>query len=364
MRLKLLSFLFLGRKFSPITIFPGFGGSVIYSNFHESQRVLWPPKVLDLVQYPQYFYNLGCQYKNNTFILNTDSCVGSIGSTEGILSVDKWIVPLTKHSYFDDLIISLKNFYCPDCIYGSPYDFRILGNKDYRIEYYKKLKFFFENKKRRHGDASVIISHSLGGIVVHDFLSKQTEEWKKKFIKKVIFINCPWGGSISALKLLLNEKLQLKNWNTELSIPFIKYYSSLLLLIPNAYFNPNKIIYRNWKKEQVQIHEILEYWNQNELLQNYHHHFDDMLESLQKHNGVEYHVIVGSKLATPSSLYENKETLLTKSGNGDGVIEMESLLACEKWNTNNVRIYILENEEHTTILKSNSLFRLIEKMIQ
>ena len=81
MNFKFLSFLFFSNTQSPITIVPGFGGSVIYNN---DNNVVWPPKVIDLIQYPQYFYNIGCHYNDNNFQLNTDTKVGKIGDLDAI----------------------------------------------------------------------------------------------------------------------------------------------------------------------------------------------------------------------------------------------------------------------------------------
>ena len=71
---------------------------------------------------------------------------------------------------------------------------------------YKSLKESIERQKEK----VILISHSLGGMFLHQFLLEQTLEWKKNHIDKLITINCPYGGSIESFDVLLNNKIILK----------------------------------------------------------------------------------------------------------------------------------------------------------
>lgn len=361
MNFKFLSFLFFSSSQNPITIVPGFGGSVIYNN---ENNVVWPPKVIDLIQYPQYFYNIGCHYNDNNFQLNTDTKVGKIGDLEAIKIVNKWMAPIVNHNYYDDLIVDLKKTYCEDCLYGIPYDFRIIGNKSYRKNLYSELKDFFEKTKEKHGEKVIIVTHSLGGLIIHDFLSKQSKKWNTEFIKKVVFVNCPWAGTTNALKLILDEKILIKSLQRYLHVPYIKYFSCLLLLLPNPYFLADKLIYYNDLNEKVQVQNISTYWENDMVVSKLDEHFHDVLKALESKPNVEYNIIVGSNHRTPTRLYQDGETIVIENGQGDGVIEEESLWAFQKWNQESIKVWKIENEEHTKILKSNEFFSILKKLLR
>ncbi len=357
MNLKFLSFLFFQSSTAPVALVPGFGGSVIYSS---DRQVLWPPKVLDLIQYPQYFYNIGCHYQNSEFILNTNTTMGELGNLDGVKIVNKWIAPIVQHGYFDDMIETLYKIYCPDCLYGFPYDFRLIGNRPYRKKFYQEMRRYIEKLRKKHSQKVVLVAHSLGGLLIHDFLSQQSDAWLEKNIGKAIFVSCPWEGTVNALKLLLNEKVYIKNIHREVVLPYLRYYSCLLLLLPSTL---QKVIYESNDGQQVTTDNISEYWKDHNVIPHRAHHFDDVIQSLEAKPKVEYHVIFGNGHSTPTKILQDENTLIFDPGDGDGVIEMESLEGFQKW-ASPCYSHVLSGEEHTKILKSPAFLELLYKLLR
>lgn len=146
-------------------------------------------------------------------------------------------------------------------------------------------------------------------------------------------------------------------------MPYIRYFSCLLLLLPNPYFLSDKLIYYNDLNEKVQVENISTYWKNNIVISKLNVHFDDILNTLKTKPNVEYNIIVGSNHRTPTRLYQDGETIFIEHGQGDGVIEEESLWAFQKWNAEEIKVWKIENEEHTKILKSEEFFSILKKLL-
>lgn len=46
------------------------------------------------------------------------------------------------------------------------------------------------------------IAHSMGGRMILLFLQQMPQEWKDKYVKQVITLSVPWGGSIQAIQAI------------------------------------------------------------------------------------------------------------------------------------------------------------------
>ena len=128
-------------------------------------------------------------------------------------------------------------------------------------------------------------------------------------------------------------------------------------------YEDNGVIYEN-KKNDVKIHEIAKYFKNDTIISNQKLHFDDMLLSLQKKPDVPYHIVFGTDNITPIKLVQYGSEIQFAYGNGDGVIEKESLLGFQKWDAENISYHILESEEHTRILKSPKFFKLLKSFLE
>lgn len=51
--------------------------------------------------------------------------------------------------------------------------------------------------------STILLGHSLGGLIALQFLNRQTQEWKDKYIRFFIALSPSWGGTVKALEAYL-----------------------------------------------------------------------------------------------------------------------------------------------------------------
>ena len=330
----------------PIFIIPGLGGSILYHK--ETKEEIWPPTIFN---YKDFKENFRTSYKENQFISNYPLETGKLGDCSSIEVSKKWKFWILGHDYFQKIISYFKKDYHPiSCI---PYDFRIIGNDDYRSNLYKKLKKEIEDYKDQYSQKIILLTHSLGGLFIHFFLLEQTEEWKKLYIDKLITINCPYEGSVKVLDILLKNKINKPILNT---IDYIENISPFLWLIPNPYTSPHEIILKNETT-------VLYYENITSLLPNYinkriHDHFHFFFKNIKVQNNIPTYIIYSSNIPTEQYLNSPVE------GDGDGSITLKSLLFPQYWKNQSYIDFInIPNEEHTKILHSSVLLEHLKKLI-
>ena len=277
MNLKPLWLMFQSFSPPPIFILPGLGGSIIYDQ--RTKEEIWPPKIQSMLHSDTFLSNLNVTYENQEFIPNIPSEVGPIGDTKHIKVVRNWMIPFLKHNYFQTFLNFFHLKYPHHEIQSIPYDFRIIANKDVRSELYKNMQISIETEVSKKSKKAVIIAHSLGGIVLHDFLIQQTPLWKKKNIDKIITINTPYIGSIKALEILIGKgKLTIPIVK---KINYIQNISSFLWLIPNPYFYLDQVLDNKTNTTIANIDKLVgkELWKQIQF------HFKDEFKNMNIQNG-------------------------------------------------------------------------------
>lgn len=330
----------------PVFIIPGLGGSVLYNK--QTMKEIWPPSFFSLFNQQEFISNFKVSYDDNNFISDIPIVTGPIGSCESINIIKKWMVPILKNEYFHTFIHSIENEHD---IYCFPYDFRIIGNKDYLGILNKSLKESIERQKEK----VILISHSLGGMFLHQFLIEQTLEWKKNHIDKLITINCPYGGSIESFNVLLNNKINKPILN---KIDYVENISPFLWLIPNPYTEPPQLLFQN-KTMKVYNHNISTLLEEN-IWERIQYHFKDLQENIKKDVNVPTYIIHSTGIPTKQFITSSSNQTLSPSG--DGLIHLDSLtLPKHYWK--NIHFIEIPNEEHTEILKSPTLIELLKKLI-
>jgi lysophospholipase-3 len=71
---------------------------------------------------------------------------------------------------------------------GAPYDFRYTPDSPQGLSS-DELAALVERAVTAAGEPATLISHSMGGLQVLYFLSRQTDAWKAKFVKRWIPIS-------------------------------------------------------------------------------------------------------------------------------------------------------------------------------
>ena len=141
-------------------------------------------------------------YNNGKFQITDD--FGGIDSLNILQIINRSI----SYGFYPLVAFFKKNYnYIPKSnLFGAPYDFRKISNKDYLYSYFNKIKDLIEYSYKNNKLPSIIIGHGLGGILFLYFLNYylpdtlDSQKWKNNFVKLFIPINTPFGGCELALK--------------------------------------------------------------------------------------------------------------------------------------------------------------------
>ena len=333
----------------PVFLIPGLGGSNLYHK--DTKKEIWPPSFSSLFFPEEFISNFRVSYINNEFKSDIPTITGPIGTCESIRIMKSWTIPFFRHDYFQTLINSIHKIHD---IYCFPYDFRIIGNKNYRTLLNKKLKESIEEKKEK----VVLISHSFGGIFLHQFLLEQTIEWKNKYIDKFITINSPYGGSVHCLNLILKNVIEKPILN---NIDYIENLSPFLWLIPNPYIEERELLFEN-DTMKVYNHNISVLLDDN-IWERIQYHFRELQENIKKDVDVPTYIIYSTNTLTRQYCTSSKNQSI--SLDGDGILTTSSLTLPKNYWKNQSFLHFIEipNEEHTQILKSPKLLNILKKLI-
>ncbi|CAH2989007.1 unnamed protein product [Chilo suppressalis] len=203
---------------SPVVLIPGDGGSQLEAKLNRSSVIhyicaktsnnffnIWlnlellVPFVIDC-----WVDNTRLEYDNVTRSTRNpagvDIRIPGWGNPEPV----EWLDPSHDKSgaYFNTIADALvKNGYVRNVsIRGAPYDFRKAPNEN--VDFFTKLKSLVEETYNINNKSSVsLLVHSMGGSMALHFLQMQTQAWKNQYIKRLISLSTPWGGSVKALKV-------------------------------------------------------------------------------------------------------------------------------------------------------------------
>ena len=326
--IKLIIFILLSIK-SPILLFPGLGASKLVKNNID----IWPPKLSFFVC---------CHNKWIDLMIHDRELKTLEFGNKNSLDLHTNIPLIIKKNFYEDIITKNEN------VYPIPYDFRLIHTKEYIDTFYHKVKLYIESF-----DTPIkILTHSSGGLLVHYFLSLQSDEWKEKHIQEVIHINVPFGGLIHTLENLI-KTTQL---NVLVSKELLKSLGAYIINMPNPNIIKPILI--------VDGKEILDYYEyfklkdieKSKLLMN------EMIESFGQACSVKTTIIYTSNIKTSSIININNNKIKIMKGLGDGIVPLSSLLYPLKWNQENLKIIHLPNYDHSTILFSKELDNLLRNI--
>jgi len=171
--------------------------------------------------------------------------------------------------YFANLVTHLlpQGYIRGSNLHGAPYDFRKAAHE--HEDYFNRVKILVEETYLANEETPVILlTHSLGSPMMLYFLTHQSKAWKEKYIRALVTLAGPWGGSVRALSIfavgdnlgnwLLSEKKLM--WEQRTS-------SSLAWLMPQKGF---------WDPEDV----LVQTTSTNYTVEDYQRFFSDLDEPL------------------------------------------------------------------------------------
>ncbi|CAM8943331.1 unnamed protein product [Rhodiola kirilowii] len=304
-------------------------------------------------------------YRNAPGVLTR---VRNFGSTESLLYLDPNLKSIT--SYMSPLVEALEDigYIDGETLFGAPYDWRYgLAAAGYPSQVGSKflndLKILIENASKKNGGKPVILlSHSLGGLFCHQFLIRNSLSWREKYIKHFVALASPWGGTVQEMltfasgytldvplvkPLLVRDEQRSSESNLWLMpCPWLFGGKKTLVVTPNVNYSSNDIL------------RFLQDIGFPEGIKPYESRILPMVGNLSAPQ-VNVTCIVGNGVRTAETLFygekgfdEQPEILY---GDGDGTVNMASLMAAESWwggeKNQSLKMIKLGGISHTSILK-------------
>lgn len=294
--------------------------------------------------------------------------ITNFGSTKSLLNLDPYLPKVS--AYMETVVKALEELGYRDGenLFGAPYDFRYglaaeghpsrVGSK-----FLKDLKELIENASNSNGGKPVIlVSHSLGGLYVNQLLVRNPKSWCQKYIKHLIALSTPWGGTVVQMltfasgytlglplvnPLLVREEQRSSESNMWL-LPSPKVFNTTtsLVVTPNVAYSAHDI--PKFLEDIGFPQGVLPYTSRILPLVDTSSTFPDDIVPIT--------CIVGCGVETPESLlygdgdFDKSPEIVY--GDGDGTVNMVSLLSLESNKSTNqhLKVIKLQGVSHTSIL--------------
>jgi len=374
----------------PIILIPGDGGSRVQAKLNKTHRVhyicsytsdwfdLWlnleqmVPEIVDC-----WVDNMKLKYNNKTHRTYDNDGVTTRIPGFGNTTTVEWLDRSQRSFslYFANIVKHLLplGYQRGVNIYGAPFDFRRAAHE--HDEYFLKVKKLVEDAYESNGKTPVLLlCHSMGSPMMLYFLHRQTQAWKDVYIKSLVTLAGVWGGTARALKVfavgdnlgawLLNEKKLM--WEQRTS-------SSLAWLMPQEGF---------WSDEEVLVQTEAKNYSRANFKEFFYDLSEpdgwmmqqdtkDLLPGL-KPPGVEVFCIHGNGVNTTERLiyakgeFPGKDPSTILKGDGDGTVNMRSLLGCTRWDgqqKQKVHHHILPGLDHLAVLKNDEAAEFVASLV-
>lgn len=412
MRLFLLISICISEK--PIVLVPGLYGSNLYVSYNRKTKVPWYcPKTMDdelLWIRAKYvippFINCIARLTQMTFdiksetLQNVDGVDISVKDFGGEGSVDYVVKNSGKYEdenskkkakkilkFFDNLKSMISKFTSHNYevrkdIFVAPYDWRKAPL--FIDDYWSQFKNLIENAYDQNNDQKVtLLGFSMGCFVIQQFLASEkllensknlkvdgrnlwtsvkdnndiiTDEWKEKYIEKVIFLAPSFGGCLKAFDGMIRRFSPL--------IPFYRtdYIADMSTSIPGFYSHwPNYEIFKGLNivtgpdGESYTVDQLRDLVFNHSNINNQHVPIMDISIDLQRNapidigENIPLTIIYNSKIPTTSSLYYNNgwnhDPIRIKTTNGDGTVPARGIrYACDNWKTEKRKLICIDLE--------------------
>ncbi|XP_031619100.1 group XV phospholipase A2-like isoform X2 [Contarinia nasturtii] len=344
------------NKFSPVIFIPGCGGNKLQARLNKAivpHFFCWKnndyfdvwldPTQMVPLEIDCWVDNMKLSYDNVTRkTRNTPGVefkLPEFGRTEDLEWVDT--TPIVDRydygAYYYSIAHALvdRGYARGYTLFGAPYDFRRGPNEN--KDWFLRLKELVEYSYKMNDNIGVtFIAHSMGGRMLLHFLQQMPQEWKDQYVKQMITLSTPWGGSIQAIQAIsvgydfgANVIQNIKMKQVQETCP------SVVWLMPSKHF---------WKQDEVMVTMN----KKNYTLQNIDQFFYDiglknaveMRKDLEPFDdftapGVEVHCLYGENVGDTverldfGAAYNQYPTIIL--GNGDGTVNRRSLIGCGHW---------------------------------
>jgi lecithin-cholesterol acyltransferase len=248
------------------------------------------------------------------------------------------LVPSLVHllDYFHD-----RGYVSKEDLFGAPYDWR--ANPVFIHDFLDAYKALIEEIYDRTQQPIAIFGYSAGGFATYLFLTRWvTQEWKDKYIDRVLFGSASQGGSVSAARVSWDHWYELLPdfLKSDSMVKFIESTPTMYGQIPNFNIFSNRplVIAPDgtgiYAKDYPQL--LLDHGKLTDLGQIFMNRSWDLFTDQIVDPGVNAYILFNSGLPTPRTLsfengWDQPYTILT--GAGDGTVSGEGQYhMCNAWN--------------------------------
>eukprot|EP00094_Tigriopus_californicus_P006482 TCALIF_06242-PA protein Name:"Similar to PLA2G15 Group XV phospholipase A2 (Homo sapiens)" AED:0.10 eAED:0.10 QI:0/0/0/0.8/1/1/5/0/408 len=255
-------------------------------------------------------------------------------------------------------------------LYGAPYDFRKAPNE--LADFFTNMKTLVEKAYGENDNTPVIlICHSMGAPNMLYFLNRQKQAWKDKYIRAMVTLAGVWAGTVRAMKVFaVGDNLGAWLISTDSIKIEERSNPSLAFLMPSE---------KLWSEDEI----LVESDNVNFTVKNISEFFNgyaypdmsfmredtkDLVKDL-KAPGVEVYCLHGASVPTTERMVYRSFPASGPNliyGDGDGTVNMRSLVACNKWSQEQrqpVHHLVLPHIDHLAILTDSHATEAIKKVI-
>lgn len=367
----------------PIIIVPGLGGSLLVDKNKITKKVFNKTVInnrwININPFSQEYNAKWKKEMYSEFDFNNNKIIGYKNYNENIVPHDIYGIngiqdlvgdfellnskqqdifeKLFRYKYFKKLNNSLINYgYNPkEDLIGLPWDFRLFLDMKQRRLLFINLKLKIEKLVNNNNSKVVIVTHSLGGILIKWFIeevNKVNSKWINEYIEQVYLLNVPFGGSSSAIKAVLIGESYLPFTNN-LFIDEIRMNSGIIMSLPNNLaYDLNDIFWSNDNGEQIKLEDILANNINNISFKAWKDLYMNNFKLIIKKSNMPVTVINSSGIETADCYLSksiNDMPYKVLNVNGDGIVSKKSLDSFKRLFTNYEYIEI-NNIEHTEVI--------------
>ena len=383
----------------PVVLIPGIGGSILVQKGNEFRRLFHKSVpdnrwvniyVATKVGLQNWKRDMQCTLRHN----HDGRLIGikpahpltsfDFGGTKGVKDIipEFMLFPqqyqtileeLFHHRYFHFLADALHGVGYEDhvSVFGAPYDFRFILDPSIRTHYFDQLRYLFEKKCAMRGEKTVVVTHSLGGIIFKWFLGEcVSQDWIDQHIEHWVCISAPFGGSYNAVCAASSGEHYIASMRSQVQSELQKN-SGIIACLPNdlAFHVDEPLVHLGSDDVSTITLGMYKTLGDDGALpfkiweDLFKEHLDNVIKPpLRVSTTI---VCATRKASTPGVAYSEKWDAVpyhTDMCEGDGIVPLRSLMSAEKiLDRKHVVENIYQGLDHTTLLSDPRVIKLVKK---
>ncbi|KAI3380602.1 hypothetical protein SNEBB_002957 [Seison nebaliae] len=382
---------------NPVVLLPGDGGTQIWAKlnkptaphlFCEKKTSTFSQLWLNMEELAPYI--IDCLVDNLKLVFHpkngtttnspgVDILIKDFGKTSSVEYLDSFThISLTAYFYpIVQHLVDKLGYVRDENIYGVPYDFRRAPNEMKNL--FIALKFLVENAYELNNKLRIIfIAHSMGNVVLQNFLTSMNQRWKDKYVESFIALAPPWAGAVKAFRLYTSgDNLDMYVVRGLAVRPFQRTMPSTAYLMPspeifdkNSPFVRREIELNKWKN--YTLSNLQELFNDINYTIGYNM-YQTYAPILQPLNApcVKMFILHGTDVPTPAGFqYDHSikwpdDQPIEIDGDGDGTVNRISSEVYKRWKQRQpIKSKTFPGVTHMDILNDVNVMEYIDEVLR